>query len=516
VNTLPLAPIPGTSAILPATLEQPSSIHRKRLIFLGFQGVHLLALLSLGSTVRPVVLGLSGVLCVVAYGWLLKAEVLAAGREIVSPFVLYLCAAVLILGLSPTWAAFAYAGGFYETFAYGRFDVSGNLMDGHRLLLFGDWLLIAGYAATAKWQREDRPCIMPAATVRVAQSAIVLILVGWALEIAALLGVGLGGLGNFYKAFAYYSGPAGLLMLLYARFHAAGSLRPILLAVILGCFAIELALAFRSNMKQAAMQVVLPFVIVLVGQVIEKRNGRIRLNFPVLAMGAVICAFVTLILFPFNEMRRAHAWEGRTRIETPPALPFLIEALHAAVPGTPEFADLHQFPETGFWSFLSRHAYLIGSGWAYQHVDNSGHVEGEFLRDGLISLVPRLVWSDKPMISGGRKITVMLGQAQDVESAMTSTDAGSMAGALYLNWGFPSLVIGMFVNGVVLSLLWTRIRPDMLINPFAAVTAMLLYVAAGRFFANALDGNLAFFVTIAIFYLPLIMLTRAVFRGRAS
>jgi hypothetical protein len=129
----------------------------------------------------------------------------------------------------------------------------------------------------------------------------------------------------------------------------------------------------------------------------------------------------------------------------------------------------------------------------------------------MVALIPRAVWPDKPMIAAGRKIAVMLGQARDVETATTSTDAGSMAGALFLNYGWTSLVIGMFGNGALLCLLWRWTARYILINPFAALTAMMLYVAAGRYFASAADGNIAFYITIFVLYLPLVYLTKPLF-----
>jgi hypothetical protein len=89
-----------------------------------------------------------------------------------------------------------------------------------------------------------------------------------------------------------------------------------------------------------------------------------------------------------------------------------------------------------------------------------------------------------------------------------------MAGALYLNWGLASLVIGMLVNGILLAAVWSGIRADMLINPAAATAALMLYTEAGRSFASAADANIAFYVTFGIFYLPVLFATRAVFRRR--
>jgi hypothetical protein len=491
-----------------------ADIRKARLTFLAIQAAHILVIWMFADTVRPLLLGLSGLCCIGIYGWLLNREI-SSGEIIVSPFTVYLCAAIFVLGTSSIWAAAVYAGGFYEVFMFGRYDVSESLMQGHVLLLLGDWLLIAGYT-TASSRIQISQITAPAGAIgRITAFALLLIMTGWALEMGTYFGFDPSGLGNWYKTFANFSGPAGLLMLLYARGQVAGAGRQLYVILIVFCFSLELFLSLRSYMKQATVQILLPVVLYLFSQM-KKRgtDGQTRLNWQALGIAAVVGIFVALILFPFNEMRRADSWYGKVRLENPDAMPYLIEAAEGSIPGTSSFAKLHQFPDSGFWSFFERHAYLRSCGWSQQYVIQNGHTSGEFLRDGLVALIPRAVWPDKPMIAAGRKIAVMLGQARDVETATTSTDAGSMAGALYLNYGMPCLIIGMFVNGGLLCLLWSWIARDILINPFAALTAMMLYVAAGRYFASAADGNIAFYITIFVLYLPLIYLTKPLFRDK--
>ena len=504
---------PGTlTAASPASGQAISGVHRARLIFLGLQAIHIICFWAYVGQVQAVLLAASGILCICLYSYLLKVEIVSGGIAI-SPFVLYLCAALLIIGVGPAWAALVYWEGLYGTFMYGRYDVSANLMEGHALLLLGDWFLIAGYTAVAKWRGSPNQITEPARGNSIAAIALLTIAVGGVLEIGFYLGLDFSAFGSWYKIVSRYSGPAGLLMLLFLLSRTVGPRRQTLLVLIILCLALNLSLALRSNMKQETMVVLLPVLVFLFSNLRKAKDGRPRLNWPVVVISGVIGVFVVMILFPFNELRRNYIWEGRVRMEAPNPVPFLMEAFRAAVPGSPSFAMMHEFPETGFWSFLSRHAYLISSGWSSHYVAQQGHIDGEFLRDGLVGLIPRALWSDKPMVSAGRKVAVMIGQAQDVESATTSTDAGSMAGALYLNFGFPCLIIGMFVNGALLCLIWSWVAPDILINPFAALTAMMLYVAAGRYFASAADGNIAFYVTLLVLYVPLIYATKRMFRG---
>ena len=496
-----------------------SDLQGARIAFLLCQAFNVFIVWMFADTVRPVLLAASGVFSLCAYGWLLRAE-LVWTKTAISPFVLYLCTASLVLGASPIWAAFVYARGFFEVFMFGRYDATENVLHGHSILLLGDWLLIAGYTLADSRGRKVSPTLpshVGTLSSYPAIAAILLLIMGWVFEAAVRGGLDPSNLGNWYKTFAKYSGPAGLLMLLFCRLRASGTERQVYLALIVGGFAIEIALAFRSYMKQEAIQVMLPVVILLASQLMTRReDGRMHPKWPLVLGGGAIAIFVVLILFPFSQMRRADSWFEKERLESPDALPYLAQALRGAVPGSATFAEIHRFPDAGLWAFLDRHGYLKSAGWSYQYVERYGHINGEFIWDGLTALVPRVVWPEKPMISAGRKVAVMLGQAADVESATTASDAGAMAGAMYLNWGMVCVVVAMFLNGVLLCLFWRFMASDVLINPFAALTAMLIYVNSARFFASATDANIGFYCTILILYLPLIHFTRGWFRASSA
>src|SRR5688572_18947031 len=90
-----------------------AATHRSRvwLTFIVLQACHIVCL-SIATASPPAgVLIVSGILCLFQYGWLIRTEVLASSNA-VSPFVLYLCAAWMILGASPVWAGVTYAYGF--------------------------------------------------------------------------------------------------------------------------------------------------------------------------------------------------------------------------------------------------------------------------------------------------------------------------------------------------------------------------------------------------------------------
>jgi len=140
--------------------------------------------------------------------------------------------------------------------------------------------------------------------------------------------------------------------------------------------------------------------------------------------------------------------------------------------------------------------------WCYEHVRRNGTNDGEYIREVPAVLIPRLIWPDKPLVSHGRDIAVMLGQAKTWESATTATGL-SMAGAMYLAWGYPCVVIGMFLNGLTFAVLWRLFGVSFTLRPFAALASMVLMLEAVRWQEAAFDGNAVKFILLVVFLLPL-------------
>ena len=123
-----------------------------------------------------------------------------------------------------------------------------------------------------------------------------------------------------------------------------------------------------------------------------------------------------------------------------------------------------------------------------------------------LSFVPRALWRDKAPMDRGRYFTTALGWASDPSLATTSTGQTS-AGELYWNFGWPGVLIGMYILGAALSGLWWRAAggdPRRGVLEMAAyVSAMLSFVlgtgsAAGGMFAGAITAGLFWRAAIAL------------------
>ena len=66
----------------------------------------------------------------------------------------------------------------------------------------------------------------------------------------------------------------------------------------------------------------------------------------------------------------------------------------------------------------------------------------------------------------------------------------------------------------MLHAVWQRLRFASLLNPFAVMCIMMIYVSTGRFFGSSADGNVAFYITLAVVYAPLIWLYGIAFQRK--
>jgi hypothetical protein len=91
------------------------------------------------------------------------------------------------------------------------------------------------------------------------------------------------------------------------------------------------------------------------------------------------------------------------------------------------------------------------------------------------------------------------------EKATTSTDAGGIAGALFFNWGWPAVILGMLVNGALMANFCRIAMPRMKHNPAAAAGCTLLFVETLRYFESSFGGNINLFFLLFVVVCPLMI-----------
>jgi hypothetical protein len=88
-------------------------------------------------------------------------------------------------------------------------------------------------------------------------------------------------------------------------------------------------------------------------------------------------------------------------------------------------------------------------------VDEEGFYEGETLRYLTYAFIPRAIWPEKPTIAPGQWFAAKIGHAQLVgENRYSNSINMTVAGELYLNFGWTAAILGMVVLGAAFAFVW--------------------------------------------------------------
>ena len=487
-----------------------SGIARHRLIALGLELVHCAWFAStLDDAFEPSVLALSGLSAFVLYSAFLVAEYRWNGWR-VTPILFYLAAGMFRLGAGALFVATAAEAGDWPLVYVGVHDVSQYLGHGHWLMLVGDWCFIAGYVAVSSLSNRDylKPTAVPSELWdRVASLGI-----GTAIS-AFLLRFGeqylnLGGLASLANYLSDYGVAAGVfLILIAARNVGGGRLGAPYAPIAYSLLGLSLIDALHSYMKTDILISVLPLVVLGFEHAsdVSSRGLLSRLIRPV--AGTIVVLYLFLFVFSsYSSLRRTDFWgvhSGSVLADryTIPVTPHLIDSLWSAIPGTSEFREAHQFPN-GAWRLIGRMSITPLPAWIYQEVESAGFRQTGFIEELLLSVTPRIVWPDKPLVRHGVEFAVAIGQESSVDGA-TNSIAMTMQGAWYWRGGYFWLMLGCAMSGVAFALAWLMFRNQIMLNPASAIVALTLFHEGFRWFESASLGGFPMYAYILIVFVPL-------------
>lgn len=148
-----------------------------------------------------------------------------------------------------------------------------------------------------------------------------------------------------------------------------------------------------------------------------------------------IGVFVTY--FSVREDIRKAVWDGASLGERAEESAKILEEFNLLDPKNEEHLDaLNQRLNQNV--FVGMAAHKIASG-------QRPFYEGRSIAEGLMSLVPRIIWPDKPVFGGSPRIVNEMTYFK-VNEKTTSYGVGNVM-EFYINWGTPSLVIGFVLYG---------------------------------------------------------------------
>ena len=485
-------------------------------LFLIFQAFNI-ALFSLyADGVQPVALVLSGMTTLLLYGSLIYREILRKEWS-VTPILLYMITSLFRLGIAPIYIAAAYLKGFSREMFFVYFDPQDYIGQGYLLLLTGEWLFLAGYFAIERkikrFSLKDyfNNQINPQWMLR---TGIYLIILAWYLRLLYSFGFDFSSIGKIVSIFRSYSSAAGILFILLSMRKQTGSIKQITLFTITLLIVAELTYTLQSYMKQHTVVILLPVFVYYVSQIDVRRVRQILSLKRVLPI-AIIAYFVIMVLFPYSQIRRPEYWITTTSTKNIKVVPSLTEALSAAIPGTEAFKNVHSFPDRGFWTFFTRNEWVTPAAWAVKQVQSEGNISGKTIKNGLVAIIPRIFWPEKPLIAQGRDFAMVLGQAESFETATTSTGLG-LASTFYWNGGILLLVLGMFINGMLLCKTWQIFQSRIFTNPIAMIVYIMLLLESLRQFEGAFDGGISYYAYIFIVLYPLMRVFKDKIINRTS
>jgi hypothetical protein len=339
------------------------------------------------------------------------------------------------MGLSPLYVALNYSDENPVSFGP-RFVPPAQIAYGHAILVAGAFALYLGMKhfqpkpAIARSGGVRRPSGRELLTCFIAGMAILIFFY----EITATMG----------SAFASFSSMSLAALSLFATTPPASLRRSrwAYWAVLMVGTIILLLLNARGDSK---MMLSFSFVPLALAALRRKKAGLL------IALGIGFVAFYLLVIAPLvGSMRDAVQRDehGAKSVLDPNALGNVQAQLQS---------DFRDDPTQYLSTWLDRTMVRLCDPTAAGVVSDYAETGGLLLGAGMdyvpMAFIPRLFWHDKPVIDRGLYFTVVLGQASS-ESSATSSAGQTAAGELFWNFGWPGVIIGMYLLGAALSGAW--------------------------------------------------------------
>lgn len=227
----------------------------------------------------------------------------------------------------------------------------------------------------------------------------------------------------------------------------------------------EMFWGFFSGMK---INVILPLVLVSI--VYAYKRGRL----PVKHVAAT--AALLILLYPVNGLYRQLVSGGEVQIRTPGDIVDSSAVLADEIFFS--FDDPAIYLGMGYESAVARTSLIQSYAMLLKYLDQTGdywHGRYLWMMPALV-LVPRAIWPDKPLADTGYWFSVNVwGEDPHLRNSMAIT----WPGLLHLQFGLPSVLLGMFLVGILLRFFYERYgrpRSDRSLFFYILILAALLRI----------------------------------------
>lgn len=282
-------------------------------------------------------------------------------------------------------------------------------------------------------------------------------------------------------------------ILLYARLASLNnSKRLFILATILTVLSTGHAVLFaylRINM-------VIPIIVFMIGTLTGSKNLKVLFSprfYPI--YGFIFVFSIFFVTFGATRSTISVGWDRVTD---------LLEAKHVEQQ-IDRVSQLSAFERSSTIGQLSAVSGLVS---------DYGHFNGTVSQPLLVAFIPRFLWPDKPPIALGVWFALEIGEATPTTAGWYNTSINmTIPGHLFLDFGWIGLVIGCWLVGSFLKLLWSASNFSLqLLNIPGAFFAMyLLYNSL-----LGLGADLQILITMLAIYLILLAFDRFLILIRPS
>lgn len=311
-----------------------------------------------------------------------------------------------------------------------------DVVRGQWIALAGLAALLAGYALTpartsATHEKRRRERDWPLGAILIV--AVAMLGLGWTITVAGVFGLIPPALGSGFIGTLASSIIFGNALLTIAALRHRSRLAWLLLAVAVP---VSSTLGFFTGSKRSTL--IFPAIVVLTGMFL---GGRLR------ARWLLAGALGLMLLYPVAQFYRAQVLQDNTLtiVDALSSPEYTFSALSDFVSGSNQSQYFVQ-------GAVATSARLDTIGIASVIVRDTPRVspfqDGRTLGLFFAAFIPRLVWPAKPEIPIGKWITATYGPGPHIDS----WTGPSFIGDLYLNFGIPSVVLGMLVLGALLRL----------------------------------------------------------------
>jgi len=483
-----------------------------RLIFFSIQIFHILLIVSLNNFFADgILLLISGIINIFLYSYYLINHY--SSRDTIDPISLYLVSSIIRLGIGTIYSGFVVINGFEEILQIGYFStLSDAFIEGHAIFMIGDLVFIFGYYLFSSKQRSGSSLEKNLNYGHVYKIGLYLSLF---IILLRLILIGVSSeqeFGRFLHYIVRFGPPAFLYLMLNSMMKQNINLFISLKGVIsLAVFLAMFYVAIRSYMKSDLLLVLMPYIIISLQ---NYRKIFLTSGFFIKAIRAIpvvlISYFLVVTLTVYSEIRRLEIATNYDLIESIEVTPFLVEAVSASIPGTEKFYQYNKFPDSGAWHFVKRLTVTNLGAWSFKEVNEYGYWDRNFFEDVASSVIPRILWPEKPNFWPGRIFAAKVGHAYDAESATTATALG-MAASYYWWGGLPILIIGMFFSGCILSMVFRLIQSSISSNPVSTIIWLILLNTSLFWFESSFYGGAQMFIYLAVAFLPIMFLYQILF-----